>query len=94
MVDPALVPLEYWIFFKICVQIVFSFCHFSYPAQTTTFHHEGIDRPKQALFELVGMTLMQVVGAWGSADVFLGLFLTWRFLLGVGIGGVEVSASH
>eukprot|EP00667_Euglena_gracilis_P008355 EG_transcript_8458 len=39
------------------------------------------------LILLVGMTLLQVVGAWGNADVFLGLFLTWRFLLGVGIGG-------
>lgn len=44
------------------------------------------------LILLVGMTLLQVVAAWGDETAFVALFLTWRFLLGVGIGGAELPA--
>lgn len=36
---------------------------------------------------MIVMTILQVVGAWGSQDLFTALFLLWRFWLGVGIGG-------
>lgn len=49
-------------------------------------------KEKQTLPLLVGMTILQVVAAWGNEGTFVGLFLTWRFLLGVGIGGNELSA--
>lgn len=36
---------------------------------------------------MIVMTVLSAGASWGSPPVFIGLFVMWGFLLGVGIGG-------
>lgn len=36
---------------------------------------------------MIVMTVLSAGASWGNQATFIGLFVTWRFLLGVGIGG-------
>lgn len=39
------------------------------------------------LLLMIGMTILQACATYGDEGMFTGLFMTWRFLIGVGIGG-------
>jgi PHS family inorganic phosphate transporter-like MFS transporter len=36
---------------------------------------------------MIVMTILSATASWGDQATFIGLFVTWRFLLGIGIGG-------
>jgi PHS family inorganic phosphate transporter-like MFS transporter len=36
---------------------------------------------------MIVMTILSAGASWGNTSTFMGLFVLWRFLLGVGIGG-------